>query len=161
MTDAATRAVIEASLERCRQVADGVEEVRPDLVDVLPASSIAEVKAIRSASIASVALLKRVEQLQDLLARLMRALVAWEGGDAQAMTVRDLANWMEKRDQLVASEWMEVTRLRNRLVHEYPIDAAEQLERVNESWAATATLEQVLASLEQWWTARSGEADAP
>lgn len=155
MSTTGTRAVIEAALERCRQVAEGVEEVRPDLVGILPARSMVEIKAERSVSIASVALLKRVEQLQDLLVRLMRALVTWEGADAQAMTARDLANWMEKQGVLVANDWMELTLLRNRLVHEYPIDLAEQLKRVNESWSAADRLEQVLAILERWWSARS------
>lgn len=155
MRNAATRAVIEAALERCRQVADGLDDVRPELTGVLPARSMAEIKADRRVSVASVALLKRIEQLQDLLIRLMRALVTWEGGDSQAMTVRDLANWMEKQGVLVTDEWMELTLLRKRLVHEYPIDEAEQLKRVNESWAAAEQLEDVLANLSRWWTARA------
>lgn len=87
------------------------------------------------------ALLKRYEQLQDMLGRLFRAYLDWELEDVRAMSRRDQANQLEKFGVLAdADDWIGATELRNRLVHEYPTDEAEQVERVNETWAASALL---------------------
>ncbi len=52
-------------------------------------------------------------------------------------------------DRIVADadEWVGAAELRNRLVHEYPIDEAEQIDRVNDTWTASAGLIQAYATL--------------
>jgi Protein of unknown function DUF86 len=98
-------------------------------------------------SVAATALLKRVEQLEDVLMRLFRTLLRVEAVDTAEMFNRDVANHMEKLGVLPDAErWMTVVRLRNRLVHEYLIDRDEQRDRVNEAHAAVPILKEALAS---------------
>ena len=135
-------AVLRATLLRCRRLSDGVSELRPILAAHLPTQvSLLEGLPLIE-RIASIALMKRVEQLQDMIARLVRLVAAWELLDTTTMTRRDFANWMEKcRFVEDADQWVDLTLLRNRLVHEYPIDEAEQVRRVNQCWDAATQLQ--------------------
>lgn len=64
------------------------------------------------------------------------------------MTRRDQANQLEKLGIVDDADiWVGAAELRNRLVHEYPIDEAEQVDRVNESWAASFGLVQSYTTL--------------
>lgn len=143
-----TDTVLRATLLRCRRLSDGIDELRPLLSPHLPT----EVRALEALPlierIASIALLKRVEQLQDMIARLVRLVATWELLDTAAMTRRDIANWMEKsRFVEDADHWVDLTLLRNRLVHEYPIDEAEQVRRVNQCWDASTQLQSIVAAI--------------
>lgn len=129
------------ALARCRRVSAGARELHPLLSPHLPFGGTDLDVLDLAARTAAVAFIKRFEQLQDLLTRLARAIVNFEGDDGAAMTQRDLGNWLEKRALLDDVErWMVVARLRNRLVHEYPIEEAEQVLRLNESWALAPLL---------------------
>ncbi len=140
----ATDDLLRAILARCERISGGVEELRPLLAPVLPTDHASIDMLETMTRIASVALLKRVEQLQDMLARLVRAVASWELIDVAEMTRRDLANWMEQRRFVDdAAQWITLTELRNRLVHEYPIDDAEQIRRVNQSWEAASALQAI------------------
>ncbi|TXG84738.1 MAG: hypothetical protein E6R12_03595 [Sphingomonadales bacterium] len=131
-----TTLFIRQLFERGAALQVGVEEVSVDLVGLVPFTLVSFREAKRQQRVASVALLKRVEQSQDVLARLLRALAAWQGQDAATMTQRDLGNFAEKLNAVDSAEdWMAFVRLRNRLVHEYPLDEAEQVARVNACWA--------------------------
>lgn len=143
-----TEAVLQATLLRCRRLSDGVDELRPILSAHLP-TQVPLLEALSlTQRIASIALLKRVEQLQDMIARLVRLVAVWELLDTAAMTRRDLANWMEKsRFVEDADHWVALTLLRNRLVHEYPIDEAEQVRRVNQCWDAATQLQSIVAAI--------------
>lgn len=143
-----TEEVVRASVARCDRIVAGVEELRPFLDSVLPIAEddLARLPVVER--IASIALLKRYEQLQDMLGRLLRAYLSWELEDARAMTRRDQANQLEKLLVIDdADQWVDASELRNRLVHEYPIDEAEQVERVNDCWAAIFGLVRVYAGL--------------
>jgi uncharacterized protein with HEPN domain len=97
---------------------------------------------------AAAALLKRVEQQQDILARMFRTALIADGVDIVSMTARDVANRMEKVGALAdASAWSDLVRLRNRLVHEYPVALAEQYDRVTSAIAAAPALERVRRDL--------------
>lgn len=129
--------MIRAAVARCDRIVAGVGDLRPFLDPVLPiaGSDIDGLPVVER--IATIALLKRYEQLQDMLGRLFRAYLDWEAEDVRAMTRRDQANQLEKLRVIKdADDWVEATELRNRLVHEYPIDEDEQLERVNTCWSA-------------------------
>jgi hypothetical protein len=143
-----TSEVIASAFARCRRIAAGVDELTPLLAPVLPFNGhdLADLGLVER--IASVALLKRYEQLQDMVGRLSRAVVSWEDGDARELTHRDLGNWMEKRGFVAdADQWMDALKLRNRLVHEYPVDEAEQVARVNDTWMAVGDLQAMLERL--------------
>lgn len=144
-------AVLRATLLRCRRLSDGVSELRPILAAHLPTQvSLLEGLPLIE-RIASIALMKRVEQLQDMIARLVRLVAAWELLDTTTMTRRDFANWMEKcRFVEDADQWVDLTLLRNRLVHEYPIDEAEQVRRVNQCWDAATQLQSIVTAVETY-----------
>lgn len=143
--------VLRATLARCHRLAHGLEEVRGLLDGVLPFTGDDLDQLALAQRVASVALLKRIEQLEDMVGRLARATIDWTGGDAREMTQRDVANWMEKRGLVAdADHWMKLVRLRNRLVHEYPIGEVEQVARVNESWTAGPALSSLAAAIERF-----------
>lgn len=136
MTD--TALFIRQLFDRCAALLTGVDEVLVDLVALTPFTVERFQSATRHQRVASVALLKRMEQVQDVLARLLRALAAWQGRDAAALTMRDLGNLAEQLGAVAhAEEWMALVRLRNRLVHEYPLEEAEQVARVDACWIMT------------------------
>jgi hypothetical protein len=94
---------------------------------------------------AAAALLKRVEQLQDIIARMFRTALIADGADVGGMTARDIANRMEKLGALAdARAWSDIVRLRNRLVHEYPVGATEQHNRVLSALDAAPALHRIL-----------------
>lgn len=108
-------------------------------------SSIADFAALAEIrSVGARALLKAVEQAQDLLARIFRTYLLAEQVDISDMTARDIANRMEKYGLLAnADTWSELVRLRNRLAHEYPVSPSSQHERVSDALAAVSTLRAV------------------
>lgn len=132
---------IRAALEgRLAALLAGLDEV---LMLAGPPPSSAQELAMRSAveRTASVALLKRVEQLEDILMRLFRTLLRLDGVDTSELTNRDIANRMEKWALLAsADDWMAIVRLRNRLAHEYPVNPAEQLDRLLQAYRAAEGL---------------------
>lgn len=143
-----TEAFIIQALARCRRVAAGAAELVPLFCAIMPfaGEDLADAELVQRT--AATAFLKRFEQLQDLIGRVVRALAGWEGDDVGAMTQRDCANWLEKRSMLDAAEqWMVAVRLRNRLVHEYPIAEEEQIRRLNESWSIMPLLHDLTARL--------------
>lgn len=87
------------------------------------------------------ALLKAVEQAQDLSARIFRTYLIAEQIDVSGMTARDIANKMEKYGMLAdAHAWSALVRLRNRLAHEYPVGPTTQRERVVDALTAVPVL---------------------
>jgi len=140
--------VILGGVARCDRIVAGIEDLRPFLDPVLPVAGgdLSTLPVVER--IASIALLKRYEQLQDMLGRLLRAYLSWELEDVREMTRRDQANQAEKFGLVDdADDWMEAAELRNRLVHEYPVQESEQVDRVNECWVAVHRLVRSYADL--------------
>jgi len=143
-----TDALIRAAVARCDRIVEGFDDLRPILAPVLPIDGDDPSRLPLIERIASIALLKRYEQLQDMLGRLFRAYLTWELEDVRDMTRRDQANQLERLGVIAdADAWIDAAELRNRLVHEYPIDDAEQVDRINETWAGSAAIVQVYAGL--------------
>jgi hypothetical protein len=143
-----TEDLIKAAAARCDRIIAGFDDLRPILTPVLPIIDDDQSRLPLIERIASIALLKRYEQLQDMLGRLFRAYLTWELEDVRAMTRRDQANQLEKLGIVEdADDWIGAAELRNRLVHEYPIDEAEQVDRVNDTWGASSGLIQAYATL--------------
>ena len=79
------------------------------------------------------AVLKSFEQLQDQLARTFRVIPSLMGQDSSQWFARDHADFMERHRVLDdAADWSKVVRLRNQLVHDYPLDAQVQFDRLIE-----------------------------
>lgn len=97
---------------------------------------------------AAAALLKRFEQLQDIIARIQRTALLADGVDISAMTARDIANRMEKLRALPdAARWSEIVRLRNRLAHEYPLSVQERFDRLTSVLAAVQDLREIRSAI--------------
>ncbi len=143
-----TQALIHAATARCDRIVAGFDDLRPILTPVLPVTGDDLSLLPLVERIASIALLKRYEQLQDMLGRLFRAYLTWELEDVRDMTRRDQANQLEKLGIVAdADDWVGAAELRNRLVHEYPIDEAEQIDRVNDTWNASFGLIEAYTNL--------------
>ena len=111
------------------------------LLGLLPATVPAFLTLDATQRTAARALLKVVEQAQDVIARIFRTYLLAEQIDIATMTARDIANRMEKYGLLSSvDQWSALVRLRNRLAHEYPVSPTEQLDRVSEAAAAIPTL---------------------
>ncbi|WP_267378424.1 MULTISPECIES: hypothetical protein [unclassified Sphingomonas] len=133
--------VIRASVARCDRIVAGIEDVRPILAPILPATDDDLSQSPLLERIASIAMLKRYEQLQDMLGGLFRAYLSWEAEDVRATTRRDQASQLEKMGIVDdADEWIDAVELWNRPVREYPIAESEQVDRVNDTWAAMQRL---------------------
>ena len=79
------------------------------------------------------ALLKSFEQIEDQWSRAVRAIPKLMGEDTRRWFSRDNADFMERFGVLDdAGQWSGVVKLRNQLVHDYPLDPQVQLDRLIE-----------------------------
>lgn len=152
--------LLRAVFARGVRIVAGYDDVRPFLAPVLPASEAALRELPVVERIASIALLKRYEQLQDIVAQLGRLMIAWEGERTDRLSRRDLANWLERFGAVDdADEFIAASELRNRLVHDYPLDEDEQAQRVNASWAGFPALIAMVEALRQHMISREFDFD--
>jgi hypothetical protein len=73
-----TEDLIKAAAARCDRIVAGFDDLRPILTPVLPIIGDDPSRLPLIERIASIALLKRYEQLQDMLGRLFRAYLTWD-----------------------------------------------------------------------------------
>lgn len=115
-----------AALEKSSRQDAGLLERVPETVDELEAMSPVQQAASR-------AIMKCFEQIEDQLARIFRLIPKLLRVDTSGWYMRDYANFMEKAGvAATANEWMTIVDLRNRLVHDYPIDAPTQLAKLRD-----------------------------
>ena len=98
--------------------------------------------------------LKTVEQLEDQLARLFRTILVVNDVDLTGLFARDIADMMDKLEIVDdADRWSALVKLRNKLVHDYPLTGASRLARLIEADAAApfikVTAERALAYLQR------------
>lgn len=80
------------------------------------------------------AALKSFEQIEDQLARGFRTISRLLGVDSARWFARDHADFMEQIGVLdSAASWTPIVKLRNLLVHDYPLDESVQFERFSEA----------------------------
>lgn len=80
------------------------------------------------------AVLKSFELIEDQLARAFRVIPRLLGEDSGRWFARDHADYMERLGILdAAASWMPIVKLRNELVHDYPLDPAVQFNRFTEA----------------------------
>jgi len=105
------------------------------------------------------ALLKSIEQMQDLLARTLRLLLILEEEDLTGMSARGIADRAESLGIIPSTdEWSALVRLRNRLVHEYPASPEVQLARLRDAVAAAAALNTIHLAILAFSEQRKGSA---
>lgn len=97
-----------------------------------PPQSLSEFEAMAShRRSASRAVLKSYEQMEDQLSRAFRIIPKLVGKDSSRWYARDYGDFMEQLGILDdAATWSRMVRLRNELVHDYPLDPAVQFDRL-------------------------------
>lgn len=96
--------------------------------------------------VAATALLKQVEQFEDGLARTFRTVLRMLGQSLKGLYPYDIALHMMELDVLdEAQPWVELVKLRNELVHEYPFPPAIRLERLLRACSAVPLLQDAAA----------------
>lgn len=140
---AEARAVAEA-LGSAERVAARLRRSVAELSSRLPAGS--SIPSVDDAFEKDIdAFLKRWEQLQDLLAnRFARSILVFVAADVSGWTSREAFSELESIGALAgADRFFEISRLRNRLIHEYPMDDERRWSRIDMAWAfAPALLEE-------------------
>ena len=92
---------------------------------------------------ASKAVLKSFEQIEDQLARAFRLLPKLMLADTTRWYARDYGDFMEKLGVIdSAAKWSEIVRLRNELVHDYPLDPQIQFDRFKQAVASLPALQE-------------------
>ena len=99
-----------------------------------PPQSVDEFEAMAMTSrSASRALMKSFEQFEDQVARSFRLVPTMLGVATDGWYMQDFADFMEKNGVVAdADVWMAVVKLRNRLVHDYPLQAHSQFAKLAE-----------------------------
>lgn len=101
------------------------------------------------------AMIKQFEQLEGALHGLFRAMLRSLGVRLKGLYALDIANRMAELDVLdVPLRWVDIVKLRNDLVHDYPIQATERWERVVETHGAFPFLFDAAARAERVIRAR-------
>jgi uncharacterized protein with HEPN domain len=147
VTETPENAILVALVTASESVAIGLREAI-QLMGPVPQTADAFLALGLVERTAATALLKRVEQQQDIVARLYRTALIADGVDVSGMTARDIANRMEKLGALAdVRVWSDLVRLRNRLAHEYPVAITEQFDRVVSAAAAISALDTIRGDL--------------
>lgn len=161
LTDLAKDFLAEA-LAMADAVAVRLRKSQEDLAGILPieAHALAELGNQEHANID--ALIKRVENLQDILQRrVFRALLMAEGEAVRGQPAPAIADLLEARGAIASAEqWKDLAGLRNRLAHDYPLNPDIQADRINGAFAAIALLTATLDQIRQY-IARTSPPDAP
>lgn len=111
------------------------------LLGSVPANVAAFEAMGETSRVGSRALLKTVEQLEDQMMRLFRTILRLRDVDTKDLYARDVANHMEAVDIVADTEsWMAVVKLRNRLVHDYPLTSEARFSKLAEAAAAADLL---------------------
>jgi hypothetical protein len=155
--------LLAAALDAADRLAEDLRLSRADLDGKAPFAPEALAAMDRTTQKDTLAFLKTFEQLQDVLAnRLVRAILAETGTDTSGWSVRDAFNRMEALGALPdAGRALEIAKLRNRLVHEYPMSAARRAERINAAWAMAPALLEDAETLAAYAGRLTTEGDAP
>jgi hypothetical protein len=133
--------LVAAILARLALLSIALDEDSGDLGS-LPQDMAAFGALTRTQRVASRALLKSVEQTEDQLGRLFRLLPALKLIDTSAWFAQDYANFAEKIGILDdAFAWTAIIKLRNRLVHDYPLEPEAQLEMLTKAYNAVPLLQ--------------------
>lgn len=134
--------LLRQSLDAAARLARNLRLSQSDLASKAPFGADGAAAMDRGTEKDVLAFLKTFEQLQDVLAnRVVRAILAATGTDASGWTARDAFLRMESIGALEnAQRALDLARLRNRLVHEYPMSAARRADRINAAWSMTPAL---------------------
>lgn len=128
--------VVADQLEAIGAIVRSARETVP-LIGAMPAND-AEFEVMTTLQkIAATAMLKQFEQLEGLLSSLFRAVLRTLGVRLKGLYPLDIANRMSELQILDdPRRWLAVVKLRNELVHEYPLGTSERYDRFAEAFAS-------------------------
>ncbi len=111
------------------------------LIGDLPSNAVEMATFDMTQRAGSRSLIKSAEQMQNLIARSLRAILLLEQIDPQGWSPRAIADRAESLGLLASSdEWSDFVRLRNRLTHDYPTEHPKRFATLTEVWLATDRL---------------------
>ncbi len=157
MEKADPAAALAAALNKCNSIAVRLRKAQHDIGHWFPMSG-HRLSGLDDFGADRVeALLKRVENLQDLLARsVFRALLILQGEDVVPLLARDVFNIMEKIEVIESTkQWLDLSKLRHQLAHDYPLDEDEAVGRVNDAFAAIDPLVETLERVKDYVARKS------
>jgi hypothetical protein len=86
---------------------------------------------------AATAMLKQFEQIEGLLSGLFRATLRTLGVRLKGLYAQDIGNRMVELDIIDdADRWVAIVKLRNELVHEYPLGSSDRYDRFASAYDA-------------------------
>lgn len=125
----AEQEIVADQLEAIAAVARSAREALP-LIGAMPADD-AEFAAMTAIQrMAATAMLKQFEQAEGLLSGLFRAILRTLGVRLKGLYALDIANRMAELGILDDPDrWVTIVKLRNELVHEYPLGSSDRYDR--------------------------------
>lgn len=145
------------AIARAATVATSLRRALARLAPLLPIDGPAFLALAEEDRVWTDALLKRFENLVDVLQDQVFRLIA-EAGQARdpvRLSRRDVLDYLEKVGVLPSADrFLNAARLRNRLSHVYPDDPAMQAGQVNRVQAAAGTALEALQRVQGWAAAR-------
>ncbi len=136
------RALLLESLDQSARIAVRLSRSRQTVAPLFPLDGAAFERLTEEMEVALDAMLKRLENLQDILARrVFKGVLLALDEPLDGLSARDIANRLEALGALPdATQWSHLVRLRNRLAHDYPTRPSLQADRLSEAFAAIPTL---------------------
>jgi hypothetical protein len=121
--------IVADQLDAIAAVVRSARETLP-LIGTMPADDAAFASLTPLQRIASTAMLKEFEQIEGLLSGLFRAILRTLGIRLKGLYPLDIANRMAELDILDEPDrWVAIVKLRNELVHEYPLGSSDRYDR--------------------------------
>lgn len=121
--------IVADQLEAIAAVVRSARETLP-IVGDMPADDAEFAAMSPMRRMAATAMLKQFEQLEGLLSGLFRAILRVLGVRLKGLYPLDIGNRMAELDILDNPDrWIAIVKLRNELVHEYPLGTSERYDR--------------------------------
>lgn len=121
--------IIVDQLEAIGAVARSARETLP-MIGAMPPDDASFAAMTPLQRMAATAMLKEFEQIEGLLSGLFRAVLRTLGVRLKGLYPLDIGNRMVELDIIDdADRWMAIVKLRNDLVHEYPLGSSDRYDR--------------------------------
>lgn len=121
--------IVADQLEAIRAITQSAHETLP-LIGSMPVDDASFMAMTPIQRVAATAMLKEFEQFEGLLSGLFRAILRTLGVRLKGLYPLDIANRMVELDVIDDPErWVAVVKLRNELIHEYPLGVSDRYDR--------------------------------
>lgn len=125
----AEQEVLADQLDAIEAVVSSARETLP-LIGPMPLDHAAFRAMTPIQRMAATAMLKQFEQIEGMLSGLFRAMLRTLGVRLKGLYPQDIGNRMAELDIIDdADRWVAIVKLRNELVHEYPLGSSDRYDR--------------------------------